>query len=701
MIPIPLSPFLALEAETHGDLELQQTCQALHAELQNNLTYSEGPLSSDTVVRHDVSSPLQEEVALLDVSMPHHPPVNDGKMYADTGWCMSYQNCDPLGEESNHPETHCQAPIIPPCDHVVPDVLLRTSQHRSAPNDHTGQPPPVCGTPPAYQPSPSIEYAHPGRPCPQVDSPPVFSSQSSNCSDNGDNVPTQSQDEHLDTQTDVQVLAENISDYDYDDNHSHSSPDDKNTNCHDSDYQHGYPPDPLNLIDHSDLDSSCNSDNDSWFSLENSPGHPPVSLENPPAKASPHKAMPEEQPLDSQPTKSQAVMTKELAGLRQDTLAYEHDHFTLVSQTYKLEIQANQLALAHKQKQSQSDISPAQADVSYINPGSLPYPSVDCIPACRDTLVPDGILQRQVLPRPKRKPWLSKKDIPPWPDVPKLQKDVPPWPHIPKPQPKPRLSLKWTSERHANHYSHAQPLVFSGHAYGPSLLSSKGLSPPMSHDENAHHVVPHKLFMVAPTSSKNKLNPSTKKLYGCDPVPPDLTASHLCRDKSWLAKRTGPVAKKTCRACAVPNRYFIHCHELLPQFLSQIDMSADVLRESDLFQETVSDVSEYMLHEANNPIDSGYHSPKLMVPANPDASSNPVSMVPVSTNKVPCPFPKGGTLVDLPCNKNEVLSSVLCKDTGCPDVKFPGQVLSLASTPRVNSENLTSAHSIFTPLGKF
>ena len=184
-------------------------------------------------------------------------------------------------------------------------------------------------------------------------------------------------------------------------------------------------------------------------------------------------------------------------------------------------------------------------------------------------------------------------------------------------------------------------------------------------------------------------------------MPPDLTASHLCQDKSWLAKRTGPVAKKTCRACAVPNRYFIHCHELLAQFLSQIDMSADVLRESDLFQETVSDVSEYMLHEANNPIDSGYHSPEPMVPANPDASSNLVSMVPVSTNKVPCPFPKGGTLVDLPCNKNEVLSSVWCKDTGCPDVKFPGQVLPLASTPRVSSENLTSAHSIFTPLGKF
>ena len=256
----------------------------------------------------------------------------------------------------------CQASIITPCDNVVPDVLLRTSQHRSAPNDHTGQPSPVCGTPPAYQPSPPIEYVHPGRPCPRVNCPPVFSSQSSNCSDNGDNVPTQSKDEHLDTQTDVQVLAENISDYD--DNHSHSSLDDENTNCHDSDYQHGYPLDPLNLIDHSDLDSSWNSDNDSWFSLENSPGHPPVSLENPSAKASPHKALPEEE-LASQPTESQAVMANELARLRQDNLAYEHDHFTLVSQTYKLEIQANQLALAHKQEQSQSDICPAQADVSY------------------------------------------------------------------------------------------------------------------------------------------------------------------------------------------------------------------------------------------------------------------------------------------------------------------------------------------------
>ena len=130
--------------------------------------------------------------------------------------------------------------------------------------------------------------------------------------------------------------------------------------------------------------------------------------------------------------------------------------------------------------------------------------------------------------------------------------------------------MKWTSERHANHYSHAQSLVSSGHAYGPLLLSSKGLSLPVSYDENAYHVVPWNPYLVPPTPSKNKLNPSTKKLYGCDPVLPDLTASHLCQDKSWLAKRTGPVAKKTCRACAAPNRYFIYCHELLPKFLSKL-----------------------------------------------------------------------------------------------------------------------------------
>ena len=84
--------------------------------------------------------------------------------------------------------------------------------------------------------------------------------------------------------------------------------------------------------------------------------------------------------------------------------------------------------------------------------------------------------------------------------------------------------------------NYAQSLVSSGCAYRPSLLSSKGLSIPVSHDENAHHVVPHNPYWVPPTPSKDNLSPSTKKLYGCDPVPPDLTTSHLCQDKPPLTK---------------------------------------------------------------------------------------------------------------------------------------------------------------------
>ena len=81
------------------------------------------------------------------------------------------------------------------------------------------------------------------------------------------------------------------------------------------------------------------------------------------------------------------------------------------------------------------------------------------------------------------------------------------------------------------------------------------------------------------------------------------------------------MANNTCLACAVPNRYIVHCHKFYPEFLSQVDVSCDALGESDLLQETVSDVSEYMLHEANIPSDSGYHSPHQTVPLHFDASS--------------------------------------------------------------------------------
>ena len=168
--------------------------------------------------------------------------------------------------------------------------------------------------------------------------------------------------------------------------------------------------------------------------------------------------------------------------------------------------------------------------------------------------------------------------------------------------------------------NHAQSPVSSGHAYRPSLLSSKRLSLQVSHDGNAHHVVPCNPHPVPPPTDMNKLqsyklNHGTKKLYGCDLVYPGPTASCPYGDKTLLAKATCPIAKNACRACAAHNRYFVHCHELLSKFLSQIDLSSDVLGELDLLQETVSDVSEYMFHEANNLIVSGNHSPQPMVPA--------------------------------------------------------------------------------------
>ena len=57
----------------------------------------------------------------------------------------------------------------------------------------------------AYRSDPPIDYANPGRLCSQVDSSSVVPLQSSNCSDKGNDVPLQSQEEYLDIQTDVWV----------------------------------------------------------------------------------------------------------------------------------------------------------------------------------------------------------------------------------------------------------------------------------------------------------------------------------------------------------------------------------------------------------------------------------------------------------------------------------------------------------------
>ena len=214
----------------------------------------------------------------------------------------------------------------------------------------------------------------------------------------------------------------------------------------------------------------------------------------------------------------------------------------------------------------------------------------------------------------------------------------------------------------------------------PSLSSSKGLGIPVSHDENAHHVDLHNPYWVPPHTSKAKPSPT-----------------NFCGIKYLLARARGSIANGTCRACAVPNIHMVHYHKLCPEFLSQADVSCNVLGESKLLQETVSDVSEYMLHETSITTDSGYHSPHPTVPAHLDASSGAKALV--STNKVPCPSSQGETLVNLPSKMDEILSPVLCKDTGDPEVKVPGEMLPSTSTPRVKGENINAA-SMFASFGE-
>ena len=59
----------------------------------------------------------------------------------------------------------------------------------------------------------------------QVDSPPVVPPQSSCCTDKVDNVLSQSNDEYLDTQAVAWTSDENMSNYEFDNNHLHPSVD--------------------------------------------------------------------------------------------------------------------------------------------------------------------------------------------------------------------------------------------------------------------------------------------------------------------------------------------------------------------------------------------------------------------------------------------------------------------------------------------
>ena len=119
-----------------------------------------------------------------------------------------------------------------------------------------------------------------------------------------------------------------------------------------------------------------------------------------------------------------------------------------------------------------------------------------------------------------------------------------------------------------------------------SLSLSKDLVIPMPLDENTHHVDSHNPYRVPPPTSKGKLSPTashflrTKSLLG-------RAVSYFLGNKSLLAMAANCMANNTCLACAVLNRYIVHCHKFYPEFLSQVDVSCDVLGESDLLQETI------------------------------------------------------------------------------------------------------------------
>ena len=217
--------------------------------------------------------------------------------------------------------------------------------------------------------------------------------------------------------------------------------------------------------------------------------------------------------------------------------------------------------------------------------------------------------------------------------------------------------------------TNAQSCISSGCTDQPSLSSSKGLVIPVSHDKNFHHVDPHNPYRVPPLASKAKQSPTASPFIRTKSVLGRAVAPFL-GTKSLLAMATNCMASNTCLACEVPNRYMVHCHKFYPEFLSHVDVLYDILGEYDFLQETVFNMSGYMLHEANLSSDSGYYSPSRTVPVHLDVSS--------------------GTMVP---------GSVLCKDTGNPELKVPGEMLPSTSTPRANGENINAA-SMFASFGQ-
>ena len=426
----------------------------------------------------------------------------------------------------------------------------------------------------------------------------------------------------------------------------HPSVDGETTHCCESGCQQDYHSDPM-------LNDPLHG------AVDNPPGHLPALQENLPAEAGLQETMAEEQKLAfpaSQPTESQVVMAKDLARLQQELQAVQNtlatsrdvlhsskntsipcdpeisvtdeDETCIPSPTALLDQRditsslAAEVAECHfhiaqtpasgmgYKHSTQHDIKSHPPDEVCLNSS----PSSVCI------VSPKGPLSVDKLSRVKSMSSPHNLCI-------KLDADE-------KEECLLCMADRLLGEKSVHEYMAVPQITQDSINQSPnnaqSLSSSRSLVIPVSYDENVHHVDPHKPYRVPPPASRAKLSPTTEKLY--DPVDPGITASH----SPPLARAAGYMASDTCLACEVPNRYMVHCHKFYPELLSQVDVSCDILGESDLLQETVSDVSEYMLHEANILSDSGYHFSHRTVPVHLLASSGTV--VPHSVGKVPCPF---------------------------------------------------------------
>ena len=495
--------------------------------------------------------------------------------------------------------------------------------HRSAPNDHRGQPPLVCG-PPAYHPSSPIDYVHPGMPCPQVDSPPVLSLQSSNCSDNGEELQavngpscsaTQAHQDELAASNDVSKLQEYFF---HSQSLNGSSPAqakdvhdslpypsvDCIQECADTPVPNGIPqklalprPKPKPQL-------SLKKDVLPWPDVPRPQPKPRLSL-NRTSKvhASPDVISHQDSPIPSTASGDVNCSSKCAPTLSDSNLGV-NDEVKTCSPSSVVSPDLNDVitcssevseALSHVESvlshayavlehSITCDIKLHPPDESHLNSPPLSVTSASPeSPFAKVAPVRHGSSTQNLCPTlytGKKEEHLSPSGDKALGDENTQQPVVSP------------LIPHGSIDQSPNH---AQSPVSSSCAYRSSLLSSKGLSLPVSHDGKAHHVVPCNLYLVPPRTNmdkppSDKLSHSTDMLCGCHLVNPGITASHLHRGKTLLAKAACHIAKDTCRACAIPNRYIVHCHELLPKFLSQIDMSSDVPMESGLLLETVSAV---------------------------------------------------------------------------------------------------------------